>query len=255
MKTIPAILCSVLLCFSTSVYAIDKMTTEIDIPDLLDSEMQDGEEEYYDYSEEVTINDPLEPVNRMFFKFNDKLYDWVMKPVTDGYTWVVPEDLRESFGSAFQNLGAPVRLLNSLLQGELKQSGIVLERFLINSTIGVLGLVDIASKEFDLQPTKADFGQTLGKWGAGEGIYICWPFLGPSSVRDGIGLAVDAYTHPIPYLYNDLEVDLIYYSVYRINDLSLNPDIYEDLRKYSVDPYAASRQAYYEYRKAMIEKK
>ncbi|MFW2368246.1 MAG: VacJ family lipoprotein [Desulforhopalus sp.] len=219
-------------------------------PDLLTDEFED---ESFDDEPQLLIRDPLEPVNRFFFEFNDVVYDWVLKPVNYGYSWLLPVELRISFGNFFYNLASPVRLLNSFLQGDLKASGVVLERFLINSTIGVWGLVDIAAIEFDIQPQRADFGQTLGKWGVGEGIYFCWPLVGPSTARDTVGLVVDAYTHPIPYFHDNLTLDVAYYLSNRINTLSLNPTFYDDLRKYSLDPYIAFRQAYYEYRKAFVE--
>jgi phospholipid-binding lipoprotein MlaA len=221
------------------------------LPDLLGDESGG---DTFDKEPLLSIRDPLEPVNRLFFEFNDVVYDWALKPVTDGYIWLLPLELRKSFGNFFFNLSSPIRFLNTLLQGDLGASGVVLERFLINSTMGVWGLVDIAFLEFDIPPQRADFAQTLGKWGVGEGVYICWPLIGPSTARDTVGLVVDAYTHPIPYIHDDLALDIGYYLSNQINTLSLNPDIYEDLRKYSLDPYVAARQAYYEYRKAFVER-
>jgi len=203
----------------------------------------------------LAISDPLEPMNRVFFEFNDKLYEWVLKPVTTGYMWVLPLELRESFGNFFLNIAMPVRLLSSLLQGDLEKSGVILERFLINSTVGVYGLTDVANEEFGIKPKRADFGQTLGKWGMGEGIYFCWPVFGPSNVRDSVGLVVDTLAHPVRYVYDDTTLDVAYYTVNRVNSLSLNPNAYEDMKRYALDPYVASRQAYYEYRKAIVEEK
>lgn len=244
--------------FSAAAENAPALSTYPDLLDesFLDDDFDDGafiveEGEGWD---DATISDPLEPMNRAFFVFNDQLYEWVLRPVTDGYIWLLPRELRESFGNFFYNLSMPIRLLNTLLQGEFKASGIVLQRFLVNSTLGVYGLVDVAFLEFDLKPERADFGQTLGKWGLGEGIYFCWPLFGPSSVRDSFGLVVDAYTHPIPYFHEDLLLDLAYYTTNRLNTLSLNPDIYEDLKKFSLDPYVAARQAYYDYRRAFIYK-
>lgn len=203
---------------------------------------------------EVNISDPLEPMNRAFFQFNDKLYEWVLKPVTHAYMWVLPLELRESFNNFFLNLATPIRLVNSLLQGDLKATGVAMERFLINSTIGVYGFADIADREFDIKERYADFGQTLGKWGMGEGVYFCWPVFGPSSVRDTAGLVVDGYTAIIPYYdSNSLTLSVSYYSTNMVNKLSLHPNAYDDMKKYSIDPYIASRQAYYEYRKALID--
>ena len=223
-------------------------------PDLLNNDLTATD--YMDEPVDVTINDPLEPMNRAFFQFNDKLYEWVLKPVTKAYIWVLPLELRECFNNFFQNFAMPIRFVNTLLQGNLKATGVVLERFVINSTLGVYGFADVADKEFDIKPKYADFGQTLGKWGMSEGIYFCWPVFGPSSVRDSAGLVVDGYTSFIPYFdtsHRTLAVS--YYSTNMINRLSLHPNAYDDMKKYSLDPYVASRQAYYEYRKALIDSK
>lgn len=204
---------------------------------------------------EPVISDPLEPMNRVFFKFNDVLYEWVLKPVSKGYSWVLPLELREAFGNFFTNIAMPIRLINSLLQGDLEKSGVVLERFLINSTLGVYGLADVANQEFEIEPRKGDFDQTLGKWGLGSGIYLNWPVFGPSSVRGTFGLVADAYSHPIPYLSESRAFDISYRTTVRINDLSLHPELYDDLKKYSLDPYVAVRQAYVDYRNAVVSGK
>ena len=229
-------------------------SSETGFPDLLADEfLEDEEFDEFDSGTAFRIRDPLEPMNRLFFEFNDKLYEWLLKPVTNGYIWLVPRELRVNFGNFYFNLAMPIRLLNSLLQANFDSAGIVFSRFAINSTVGVWGMVDVAALEFDLQPQRADFGQTLGKWGAGEGIYFCWPLFGPSNVRDSVGLVVDAYTHPIPYFHESRALDLAYYTSNKLNTLSLNPDLYEDLKRFSLDPYIASRQVFYEYRQAMIE--
>ena len=240
---------------ATSVMAIDTVTSKNRFPDLLDDDFEMNDEfNGFDREDAVSIRDPLESLNRVFFEFNDTVYEWVLSPVTDGYIWVIPRDLRECFGNFFYNFSAPVRFVNSVLQGEFKQSGIVLSRFVINSTIGIYGLVDVANLEFDIKPKRADFAQTLGRWGVGDGIYICWPIIGPSSIRDSFGLVVDAYTHPIPYFHDNRVLDVSYYTSNKVNTLSLNPDIYDDLKRFSLDPYIASRQAYYDHRKMLIER-
>lgn len=249
------------LFYAAPVMAVDNSSAKSSFPDLLDDDfgLDDEFNDNFDdefYGNDIEgISDPLEPVNRVFFGFNDVVYEYLLSPVTDGYIWLLPRELRECFGNFFYNLASPVRLLNSLLQGEFKQSGVVFSRFLINSTIGVYGLVDTAYLEFDMKPANADFGQTLGRWGLGDGVYICWPIVGPSSLRDSVGLVVDAYTHPIPYFHDNLALDVAYYTSNRMNTLSLNPDIYDDLKRFSLDPYIASRQAYYDYRQALIERR
>jgi phospholipid-binding lipoprotein MlaA len=247
------IMCSVLLFPGGLAMAVTQWKGSEDFPDLLSDEFAYEESQLHDTGEKFTINDPLEPVNRIFFKFNDTMYEWIVKPITDGYIWFVPRDFRVCFKNFFVNLAMPIRLLNTLLQADLKGSGVVASRFLINSTIGVYGLVDVAAQEFDLRPRQADFGQTLGRWGVVEGIFFYWPFFGPSSARDSVGFLVDVYTHPIPYFYNNMVLNISYYTTDQINTLSLHPDLYDDLKRFSLDPYVAARQAYYENRKAFVE--
>lgn len=220
-------------------------------PDFLGDEMSTNDA--LDTSADIVVSDPLEPLNRSFFQFNDKLYFWVLKPVSKGYSWVLPQELRECVDNFFLNLATPIRFLNALLQGNMEKSGAVLGRFLINSTVGIYGLVDVAESHFGISPRRGDFGQTLGKWGMGEGIYFCWPIVGPSNVRDSVGLVADSFSQPLWYFYDNRLIDVSYYSTEKVNTLSLHPNVYEDLKKFSVDPYVASRQAYYEYRKAIIE--
>lgn len=254
MKAARFLVVFMILCgFPVIAPASQKSSPQAEFPDLLQDEGNENNGE--DPTVKLGIRDPFEPMNRLFFKFNDKLYDWVLKPTTDAYIWLLPRDLRDCFGNFFINMATPVSLLNALLQGDLALTGNVISRFLINSTIGVYGFVDIAADEFNIDLERADFGQTLGVWGLGEGIYICLPLFGPSSVRDSVGLGVDAYLHPVPYFHNDRVLDLAYYTTNKVNSLSLHPDYYEDLRRYALDPYVASRQAYYEYRQALIERR
>ncbi len=201
----------------------------------------------------LRVSDPLESLNRVFFIFNDRLYFWVLKPASTAYAAVLPEDIRLVVGNFFNNLAAPIRFINNILQGEIEEAGVVLGRFLINSTMGVFGLGDVAYREFSLEPRDADFGQTLGKWGIGGGIYLCVPFLGPLNVRDGVGFVADAYMHPVPYITDDATEDAVYLMVGRLNALSVSPPVYEELKRSALDPYVAARQAYYEYRNSIIE--
>ena len=244
------------LAFSPVHATVVRAADDNNIPDLLADEFVDDDDfDEFGDREELEINDPLEPMNRVFFQFNDTMYDWVLKPVSKGYAWVLPEELRVCIDNFFRNMSSPVRLLNTLLQGDIEGAGRVLGRFLINSTLGVYGFGDVADQEFDLVFKKADFGQTLGKWGIGEGIYLCWPVFGPSNSRDTVGFIVDIYSHPVPYFHENRYLDFAYYSTTRINKLSLHPNLYEDLRRFSFDPYIASREAFYEYRRALVGQK
>jgi phospholipid-binding lipoprotein MlaA len=198
--------------------------------------------------------DPLEPVNRFFFHFNDKLYFWALKPVAKGYGATVPEVIRDSIKRAFKNLLMPVRLVNNLLQGNFKGSGIELSRFLINSTVGVLGMADPAREKFDLQAHDEDLGQTLGTYGIGNGIYICWPFFGPSTLRDTVGLLGDSFYNPMSYLYmTDAPAGVATYAGRQVNNTSLAIGDYESFVESAFDPYVALRDAYIQYRRNKIE--
>ncbi len=213
-----------------------------------------SEEYEEDFYGEESIYDPLEPMNRVFFEFNDKLYFWILKPVKKGYSAILPEDIRQIVGNFFYNLASPIRLVNNLLQGRFADAGVVLSRFVINTTLGVAGLGDPAQREFHLDPKPADFGQTLSKFGIGEGVYFCWPILGPSNVRDTAGVVADIFIHPLVYAdITSTTENVIYYSVNRVNTMSLSPAVYEDVKKYSLDAYIASRQAYYDYRRSIIK--
>lgn len=215
----------------------------------------DGDEFFDDNGPEVCeICDPLEPVNRFFFQFNDKLYFWALKPVAQGYAAAVPEVMRNSIKRSFKNLLMPVRLANNLLQANIKGAGEELSRFLINSTVGVLGMADPAREKFDLQPADEDLGQTLGVYGVGNGIFICWPFLGPSTLRDTVGLFGDSYLNPLSYLYmSDSRTAVATFTGREVNNTSLSIGDYENFIESAFDPYIALRDAYVQYRRNKVK--
>jgi len=201
---------------------------------------------------EEEVSDPLESVNRVFFVVNDSLYFWVVKPVNRLYSAVLPQDIRQCVGNFFDNVAAPVRVINNLLQGKLAGTGVETTRFLLNSTVGVLGLGDPALTSFDLRPSPEDFGQTLGVWGVGEGAYLYLPIIGPSSLRDAVGFVGNTLAHPATYVCDSYLEAGGYYSAEKTNLLSLNPDLYEDMKRYSLDPYISMRQVYLEYRRNKV---
>lgn len=193
------------------------------------------------------VRDPLEPVNRAIFAFNDKAYFWVMKPVAQGYGAVVPQTARVCVRNFFSNLTMPIRLVNHLLQGKIRNSGTELLRFTINSTLGFAGLFDVARKDFHIERRDEDLGRTMGVYGLGHGAYIVLPILGPSSLRDAVGLAGDAFLDPVNYV--DGVWTVLAIKAYKTeNEVSLRIGDYEDLKKASVDPYAALRDAYIQHR-------
>ena len=249
LKFIITLIFALFLDFTSAI--ADEAAHQYNYPDLLGDEMSFDGKSHASFE----VSDPLEPMNRVFFEFNDWFHDWLLKPITNVYIWVIPGELRKCFGNFFNNLGMPIRFINTALQGEFRDSGVEFGRFLINSTLGVYGLVDVAALHWGIEPRRADFGQTLGRWGIGNGIYLCWPFIGPSNVRDTVGFVVDMYSHPVPYLHDNTILDVSYLAARRVNAFSLNPDLYEELRDFALDPYIASRQAYYEYRRNFIDQR
>jgi phospholipid-binding lipoprotein MlaA len=207
-------------------------------------------------SEEIHIADPIEPWNRAMYHVNDKLYFWLFKPVAKGYKYAVPEDVRGIFSNFYENLKAPIRIVNNLLQGKSGYAGIELSRFLINSTIGVVGLRDCAKECFGINGRNADFGQTLGKYGIGFGFYIVWPILGPSSPRDTVGLISDRMLTPTTYISSEwMNSEGTVLSIHeRINYTSFHIGDYEAIKGAAIDPYIAMRDAYVQYRRNALER-
>lgn len=200
-----------------------------------------------------TLADPIEPVNRIFFHVNDKLYFWALKPLASGYKAVVPEDLRLGVKNFFSNLTTPVRLVNCLLQANFKGAGNETIRLLLNSTLGLAGFLDPAKTELRIEKRDEDFGQTLGFWGIGPAFYIEWPILGASSLRDTFGYAGDLLLDPKTYFIQSVPVSLAIRTYDQVNETSLRIGEYEDFKKSTLDPYIAKREAYHQNRKHKIK--
>ncbi|MGD8386426.1 MAG: VacJ family lipoprotein [Desulfobacteraceae bacterium] len=214
--------------------------------------VEQGEIEAYTSSE--SISDPLEPLNRAFFHFNDKLYFWFLKPVAKGYRTVVPQTARLCVRNFFYNLAGPIRMVNCILQGKVDEASYEFSRLFVNTLIGLGGLVDVASEGMDLDRYDEDLGQTLGTYGMGPSIFINWPFLGPSCVRDTVGFVGDAFLNPVNYLVPQTKYNVAVKTGDRINETSLSIGDYEDLKRSALDPYVSMRDAYYQYRKKEIAK-
>jgi phospholipid-binding lipoprotein MlaA len=199
-----------------------------------------------------SIPDPLEPMNRAFFHFNDKLYFWVLKPVARGYGAVLPEELRIGIRNIFSNLAFPVRFVNCLLQGQLGGATIEFSRFTMNTIFGIGGFFDVATKGLNLPKQDEDLGQTLGVWGFGNGFYLTLPFLGPSSFRDGLGRLGDAFLDPLSFISIGLPAAIGVKAGEQVNKTSLTLGEYEKLKEMALDPYVAFRSAYFQYRQNAI---
>jgi phospholipid-binding lipoprotein MlaA len=199
--------------------------------------------------------DPLERLNRGIFYFNDKVYFWFLKPVSQVYGIFIPPGLRTCIRNGFDNLKFPTRFVNNVLQGKFKAAGIETGRFLINSTFGFAGFFEIAGRDFCLPPpADEDTGQTLGFYGMKPLLYIVLPILGPSTVRDSFGLAGDAFLNPLFYLPQRLWVGAAIRGGIIVNNTSLRIGEYEDFKEAALDPYASMRQAYLQHRQNEILK-
>jgi len=198
--------------------------------------------------EQEVVPDPMESLNRGFFKFNDKLYFWFLKPVSQVYGTVIPQGLRIAIRHAFHNIAFPIRFVNCALQGKGKAMGTETARFVINSTLGLGGLVDFAGREYKLYPKDEDFGQTLGVWGMKPVAHTHLPLLGPSNLRDSIGLVGDYFLNPIYWLSPNWYKSTGIKTGKEVNATSLRIGEYEDFKKSAIDPYVSMRDAYHQYR-------
>lgn len=191
-------------------------------------------------------NDPLEILNRFIFAFDMTLDVFIFKPAAATYRFLLPVEVRDSVRNVIRNLRTPVVLANDLFQGEMERAETTTMRFLINTTVGVLGIFDVADG-WGYPHHDEDFGQTLAVHGAGEGFYLVLPIFGPSSLRDGIGLAVDILLDPLTYVGQAYDVDdelLTRPVVGGIDTRSRNIETIEDLQKDSIDFYARIRSLY-----------
>jgi phospholipid-binding lipoprotein MlaA len=193
------------------------------------------------------VNDPIEPLNRFFFSINEILQKVVLRPATEIYRIFIPPPVREAIGNMIDNLRTPVILANDILQGEGERAWITAQRFLVNSTIGVAGVMDVAD-ELGIPKHKEDFGQTLAVWGVDEGFYVVLPLFGPSNPRDAVGkLLVDGYFDPLGQYLGNTHQDSAEYarlSVEAVDEYVGVTDELDQIRKTSVDYYAAVRSMY-----------
>ena len=177
----------------------------------------------------------------------------MLKPVPKGYNVVTPEPMRQSVRRLFVNARYPVRVVNNLLQAKFQRAGIETARFLINSTVGIAGLLDPAQDEWNLQPHPEDLDQTLGFYGLPMGIYFNWPLFGPSSIRGTVGTVGDSFLGVWNYVggagmfYGTRVFDTV-------NSTSLQLGDYEGLKSSALDPYVALRDAYIDNRRQLVDR-
>ncbi len=227
----------------------EQISQDPDMSDISDNDFFDDEFE----EDKVEVADPLSPWNRAMFHFNDKLYFWALKPLAKGYKAVTPDFFRTGVKNFFRNITTPIRLVNCILQGKGNAAGVEFSRFFINTTEGVLGFGSPADKYPELIPRdEEDLGQTLAKYGLGNGFYIVWPVLGPSTLRDSIGRAGDFFLDPVSYV-EPAEAALGARGLNMVNNISFSIGDYESLKEAAIDPYTALRNVYLQLRKKKIK--
>jgi len=215
-----------------------------------DDFMGDLESEFDE--ERKVVSDPLEGYNRMMTGFNDWFYLSILYPVAGGWNWLAPEPVRTSLYRMFHNLLYPVRFVNTLLQAKpvaaLEETG----RFVLNSTVGILGLFDPAKAWFGLEAHDEDFGQTLGLWGVGAGPHLVLPFLGPSNLRDTFAMVPEWPLDPVSYVKSSSQ-QLGVRSFDQVNETSLDLKGYESIKNDAVDLYPFLRDLYEQNRNQKIK--
>lgn len=200
--------------------------------------------------------DPLEKFNRAMWGVNMTADKIIMKPVTQVYRAVAPKPARQGVHNFFSNVTEPWSFVNNILQGHVKRAGHNLKRFLVNTTIGIGGLFDHATK-MGIEPAPEDLGQTMAVWGVNGGPYLVLPLLGPSTLRDGVGAGVAAYADPVGIAINHADVNVWYKRGFRAAGIiDARSELIESggdaFLKSSLDPYAAARSAYLQRRRAQI---
>jgi len=200
-------------------------------------------------------NDPLEPLNRGVYAVNDAVDTVLLRPAAVAYRTLVPPPVRQGVRNALGNLRAPTIFMNDLLQGEMDRAGRTGARFLINSTLGIGGLIDVAEWQFGIRGHGEDFGQTLATWGVGEGPFLFLPLLGPSNPRDLLGVGVDAVASPWFWFGQGEVVEILRWVRTGMTVLDTREgvlDALDTVNRTSLDPYSTLRSAYRQRRAAEI---
>lgn len=210
-----------------------------------------GSEQADATAETQSDNDPFQVINKPIHHFNDFVDTWTLKPVASLYDAALPGFISRGVSNFFSNIGEPRVVLNDILQGKLGQALSDTVRFVINTTIGVGGLLDPAAA-MGFKRHDEDFGQTLGRWGIGPGPYVVIPLLGPSSVRDAFGELVDFFTYPLYYFQDVALRDRLY--LLRLVDLRAGLLKATELLEEAAggDAYAFMREAYFQRRKNQV---
>jgi len=215
----------------------------------------DDPEAVADYQQ---TNDPLEPTNRVFYAVNNGLDTVILRPAALAYRYAVPGVVREGVHNVLSNIGSPVRLANDVLEGKPRRAGDTTMRFLINTTAGLLGIFDVATK-WGYPAHDSDFGMTLALWGVPEGPFLFLPILGPSDPRDAAGFGADIVLDPFTWI--GTGPNRTGWTAFKWSRQGMNAvdsrervlDAVDQIKKTALDPYATFRSLYRQHRRAQIE--
>lgn len=213
----------------------------------------EADEEFGEWEQQTTpeVSDPLEKINRGVFWFNEQADRFVIKPVAKGYDWALPKPVKRGVSNVFDNLFTPVVAVSDLLQGNFQESAEDVGRFVVNSTVGVVGIFDVASG-WGLEKRREDIGQAFGAWGIGSGPYLVLPILGPSNVRDGVGLVGNYFLLPQNYI-DDEGVRWGVIALGGIDTRYRLLDASTVLEQAALDRYAFVRSSYSQHRQNLIQ--
>ncbi len=243
-KQMRNIFLAALIALLSTTYAVATPATVTDSDDNTHDAINDANDAYDDDS------DPIEPVNRGIAKFNNAVDTVVYKPVSRTYRYVVPQWGRNRVSNVLYNLSEPLTVVNSTLQADPQNTFTSLWRFILNSTVGVLGIFDVA-ESFGLKPRQEDFGQTFAVWGWNSSSYVVIPFLGPSTLRDALGLGVELVADPVNIASTENE-QIARYVADAIDRRTQLLPVSDEVERTSLDKYASYRSLYLQERKTNI---
>ena len=223
-------------------------STSIIVPDSFD----DLEDPFASNLDAPEMSDPFEDYNRFMFDFNEGFYDNIMEPIVREYREAVNENVRMGFGNIFDNAMAPLKLVSSFLQGDIDKTGRVIGRTIINTTLGLGGMFDVADKAFDIKDVNEDLDQVLGTYGVPTGPYVVLPLFGPSSVRNIFGRAGGMFLSPTYHFAPGVEVGGALTVTDQVNDTSFIIDDIEQMEDSTIDKYESVRDFYGQYRNVLV---
>ena len=209
-----------------------------------------------DNQEAASANDPLEPMNRFFFDFNQRLDRHAALPAATFYTETFPKPLRSGLHNLLANLGGPVSVANDILEIRFQNAANAAARFVVNSTVGIGGIFDVAT-DWGLPEHARDFGETMGGYGVPQGPYLVLPLRGPTAVRDLAGNYIDGFFTPLYYMHVQFTgkqyVGLVKSTIGSVDNRAANIVTYRDIERASVDFYATMRAYYRQRRERQVE--